>query len=544
MFKKLTYTFIVSFLALNSFAQNNSGEIHGDFDLNMQSYQEDELIGANAADEIILNNAYLNINYTKGDFAAGLRYESYLNALMDFDDDYKGNGIPFRYANYTIDGLEVTVGNYYEQVGSGLIFRSYENKGLGADNAMDGIRLKYSAIKGIYLKSFIGKSRTYFSYAEGIIRGADAEININEALNLESKTRIIIGQGLVSRFQADINPKFKLPQNVAAYSSRLNIINGGWNYSGEYAIKLNDPVGSLTTEGNNYANGNALMSSLTYSKRGFGIIAEMHRVDHMEFRSERAGEKQYIINYIPTLTKQHTYTLLALYPSATQTEGEFGTQIDVFYKIKKGSLLGGKYGTKIIFNFSRINALNGGSSYLNDNREHNPMFISVKGEELYYKDINIEVYKKINKKIRATGVIAKQSYNKDVLEGKTPGTYGIVESTIAIADISYKIKKGHTVRIELQELLADGGEGSWSMGLAEYTISPHWFFAVQDMYNWGNHIVSKQLHYVNINLGYLKGANRIEIGYGKKRAGIFCVGGVCKEVPSSNGFSLAISSSF
>ena len=106
----------------------------------MQSYQEDELIGANAADEIILNNAYLNINYTKGNFTTGLRYESYLNALMDFDDNYKGNGIPFRYASYTVDGLEVTAGNYYEQVGSGLIFRSYENKGLGADNAMDGIR--------------------------------------------------------------------------------------------------------------------------------------------------------------------------------------------------------------------------------------------------------------------------------------------------------------------------------------------------------------------------------------------------------------------
>ena len=544
MFKKITYTFIVSFLALNSFAQNNSGEIHGNFDLSMQSYQEDELIGAKAADEIILNNAFLNINYTKGDFAAGLRYESYLNALLDFDDDYKGNGVPFRYASYTIDGLEVTVGNYYEQVGSGLIFRSYENKGLGVDNAMDGIRLKYSPLKGVYLKSFIGKSRTYFTYAEGIIRGADSEINVNEVLNLKSKTKIIIGQGFVSRFQEDINPKFKLPQNVAAYSTRLNIINGGWNYTGEYAIKLNDPVGSLTSEGNNYANGNALMSSLTYSKRGFGIVAEMHRVDHMEFRSERAQEKQYIINYIPTLTKQHTYSLLALYPSATQTEGEFGAQVDVFYKIKKRSLLGGKYGTKIIFNLSRINALNGGNSYLNDNSEHNPMFISIKGEELYYKDINLEVYKKINKKIRVTGVIAKQSYNKDVLEGKTPGTYGIVESTIAVADISYKIKKGHTVRIELQELLADGGEGSWSMGLAEYTISPHWFFAVQDMYNWGNHEVNKQLHYVNINFGYLKGANRIEIGYGKKRAGIFCVGGVCKEVPSSNGFSLAISSSF
>lgn len=544
MFKKITYTFIFSVLAINSFSQNNSGEIHGDFDLNMQSYQEDELIGAEAADEIILNNAYLNINYTKGDFVAGLRYESYLNALLDFDDNYKGNGIPFRYISYSIDGLEVTAGNYYEQIGGGLIFRSYENKGLGIDNAIDGIRLKYKPVKGVYLKTFIGKSRTYFTYADGIIRGADAEVNINEALNIESKTKIIIGQGIISRFQKDINPKFKLPQNVAAYASRLNIINGGWNYSGEYAIKLNDPVGSLTSEGNNYANGNALTSSLTYSKRGFGIVAEMHRVDHMEFRSDRAQEKQYIINYIPTLTKQHTYTLLALFPSATQTEGEFGAQIDVFYKIKKGSLLGGKYGTKVIFNFSRINALNGGNSYLNDNMEHSPMFVSVKGEELYYRDLNLEVNKKVNKKIKITGVLAKQSYNKDVLEGKTPGTYGVVESTIAVADLSYRIKKGHTFRVELQELLTDGGEGSWSMGLVEYTISPHWFFAVQDMYNWGNNKASKQLHYVNINCGFLKGANRIAVGYGKKRAGIFCVGGVCKEVPSSNGFSLTISSSF
>ena len=542
MIKKISLTLTTACLTIICFAQDNSGEFHGDFDLNMQSYQEDELIGAKAADEIILNNAYLNINYTKGDFSAGLRYESYLNALLDFDDEYKGNGIMFRYATYTIDGLEVTAGNYYEQIGSGLIFRSYENKGLGQDNAMDGVRLKYRPLKGVYLKGFIGKSRTYFTYSDGIIRGANAEINVNEALNLESKTRIIVGQGFVSRFQADINPKLLLPQNVAAYSSRLNIINGGWNYSGEYAIKLNDPVGSATAEENNYANGNALMSSLTYSQRGFGIVAEMHRVDHMEFRSERAKEKQYIINYIPTLTKQHTYTLLALHPCATQPEGEFGTQVDVFYKIKKGSLLGGKYGTKISFNFSRINALNGGNSFLNDNSEHTPMFISIKGEELYFRDLNLEIYKKINKKIRVTGVIARQSYNKDVLE--KPGNYGIVESTITIADISYKIKKGHTVRIELQELLTDGGDGSWSMGLVEYTVSPHWFFAVQDMYNWGNHDLEKQLHYVNINCGFLSGSNRFAIGYGKKRAGIFCVGGVCKEVPSSNGFSLTISSSF
>ena len=59
-----------------------------------------------------------------------------------------------------------------------------------------------------------------------------------------------------------------------------------------------------------------------------------------------------------------------------------------------------------------------------------------------------------------------------------------------------------------------------------------------------NEDISKQLHYINLNVGFNKGGNRFEIGYGKKREGIFCVGGVCKLVPSSNGFSVNITSSF
>ena len=45
----LLMVFGVSFLGFSQ--EVNTGEIHGDFDLNLQSYQEDELIGAEAADE-------------------------------------------------------------------------------------------------------------------------------------------------------------------------------------------------------------------------------------------------------------------------------------------------------------------------------------------------------------------------------------------------------------------------------------------------------------------------------------------------------------
>ena len=236
-------------------------------------------------------------------------------------------------------------------------------------------------------------------------------------------------------------------------------------------------------------------------------------------------------------------------------------QFDLFYKINKGSVLGGKYGTKIALNYSRINGLDGGGSFLNDKVDHTPELFSFK-EELYFEDINLEINKKINKKLKTNFILANQTYNRDFLEGHVPGDYGVLNSTIFVTDLSYKIKKGYSARIELQLLkskqlkdyeshsgsyengLEEPAEGDWGMMLLEYTVSPNWFFTIQDMYNFGNEISDKRLHYINLSAGYIKGANRFEIGYGKKREGIFCVGGVCKLVPSSNGFSLSVSSSF
>ncbi len=73
--------------------------------------------------------------------------------------------------------------------------------------------------------------------------------------------------------------------------------------------------------------------------------------------------------------------------------------------------------------------------------------------------------------------------------------------------------------------MEEPAEGDWSMGLIEYTISPHWFFSLQDMYNHGNEISEKQLHYLNISAGFIKGANRFEIGYGKKEKEFFVLEG-------------------
>ena len=392
--KRVYFIYIVGLVTINLFGQSNQiGMINGEFNLNLKSYQEDKSIGAEEAEEIILNNAYLNLNFTRGNFATGIRYESYLNALEDYDPEFRGNGIPYKFATYSIDGLEITAGNYYEQLGSGLIFRSYEEKGLGIDNAMDGIRLKYTPSEGIYFKTFIGKSRTHFTYAESIFRGVDGEFNINEILKNNAKTQIRLGISGVSRYQERENPIFELPQNVGAYSARLDLQRGGFSYAVEYGYKINDPANISQANEVNYASGSAIKNNLSFYKKGLAISLDLHRIDNMEFKSDRDKDgKAFIINYIPTLSKQHSYSLLALYPYATQSNGEIGVQADIFLKIKKGSIIGGKYGTKISLNASRMNALSGdyGKSVLNDEIDYTPIPLCF-AQDLYFQDINLEI---------------------------------------------------------------------------------------------------------------------------------------------------------
>lgn len=551
--KRLTIIIACSFISFITWAQDNSnGTIQGDFNLSTQSYYEDPAINAEKVDEFMLMNAYSNIRYNKGNFTAGVRFESYLNVLQGFESNFNGNGIPYRFAQYNVNGLDITVGNFYEQFGNGLIFRSYEEKTLGIDNVMDGVRLKYSPLKGLSLKGFVATQRLFWEQGPGIIRGFDADLNLNEAISsLESsKTNAIIGGSFVSRFQDDNNPVFNLPENVAAYAIRSTVNRGKISFNSEYAYKYNDPAGGITY--NNFAPGSALMTNLSYSQRGLGIMLEAHRVDNMDYRSKRGGTgKELTLNYIPAISKQHAYTLAAFYPFATQPLGELGFQGEINYTFKKKSKLGGKYGTQVAVNYSRINGLNGGPSELTLNRDHTPMFFSVINEELYFRDLNFDLKKKISKKVKVMLNYLDVIYNKDVIEGKIIGKN--VHARIGIAEVNYKIKPKHTLRSEFQYLSVDKSEeyykdqGDWVMGLVEYTFSPHWFFAFVDQYNGGYTSEGKTyeaVHYLNISCGYSKGTNRFELGYGKVREGIFCVGGVCRNVPSSNGFTLNITSNF
>lgn len=541
--------------------ETNWGQIHGNVGIDAQYYFRDSLIGAPSVPEKFRMNAFMNLVYTNGNFSAGLRYEAYLpKPLLGFDNrygpqgDHPGMGIPFRYAAYRLGGLEVTAGSFYEQFGNGLVLRAYEERSLGFDNFIDGFRAKYSPITGINLTGLVGKQRYFWGHGAGLIKAFDADVNFGELFEAlpEKKIKLIVGGSFVSKYQDDqeiANPDnpaqmLKLPLNVAAWAGRVTFGVGRFQLNSEFAWKINDPN---FTNRYIYRPGSAFYFSASYSQKGLGITFQAKRIENFDFRSDRNETGQALLmNFVPMLNKQHTYALAAtIYPYAVQTNGEIGFQFDVNYSTPKW--LAKKYPTQINLNFSLVHGLD--SSGTGDRYGYTSSIMGF--GRRYYMDANVEISQKISKAVKINLMYMFNYIDRNLVLGlgNTPRE---IYSHIAVIDITYKFLPKHTFRFELQGLytrqemdhLTDRVNGSWVMGLVEYTFSPHFFVSVMDQWNVGNPTESFRIHYVTGLVGYNNGSTRITFGYGRQREGIMCIGGVCRQVPAANGFTLSLMSSF
>lgn len=543
---------MVSALSAQDFLKKS--EVHGSFETDMMYYQADNAMGI--TDSLINGenfgfNAFADIIYTLGDFSAGFRYEAYLPPIAGFDSNLEGQGFPYLWASYTTNKFSFTVGNFYEQFGNGLTFRTYQEWSLGYDNSLNGARVVFEPVTGVIIKGVYGTQRYFWSEYEknerGIVKGIDGEINFNDVLKSmsDSKIKLIIGGSAVSKYQADQNVTYNMPLNVASFAGRFNLGVGKFNFSGEYAYKINDPSAV-----NNYVykDGGALLFSGSYSTKGLGIYAQFKRIDDMSFKSDANIKVNALdINFLPPINEPHTYMLASMYPYATQPNGEMGYQFEITYKVKKKSWLGGKYGMGIVVNYSQMNNIAAtapnDSSYVGQSGTMGWKSDFFKfGDQVYNRDLTVEINKKISRKFKGILKYIHQDYDIAVMQGHDGQP--MVHSNIAILDLTYKFTSKKSLRWELQGLWTQEDKGNWAAALAEYTISPHWFFTLSDQYNYGNDIDSEQLHYYSGALGYTLRTTRISVSYGRQKEGIVCVGGICRAVPASTGFYVTISSSF
>ena len=462
--------------------------------------------------------------------------------LLGYDADFGGYGLSHLHVGATFNWGKITVGDVYGQFGSGMVLRLYEDRALGVDNALRGGKIEVTPYKGIYLTALGGKQRRYWNcytdgawgwnYKQDAVLGANLELGLQEWIPQlqEAGANLSIGGSYVSKYQAKdtiifIDPNamqaymYNLPAWVGAGSVRAQLQMKGWNAMVEYAYKANDP--SILND-YSYKHGEALLMSLSYSQKGLAILAQAKRSNNMSLRSDRqANLMAGTINHMPPFATQHTYMLASLYPYGTEkTANEWAFQGEVRYTWKRGTAMGGKYGTTLKLNASHI-------------RGTSDTWFGMT-EEPYYTDVNLELNKKLTKEWYIGAMAMYQTYNKRVVEGHGD----LVRAGIGVVEAKYAVNKKVQMRAELQYLYTKQDEGQWIAALYELSLWRQLVLSGQWMYNIGYAHEATNEHYYTVAATYTHGAHRVMAGYTKTREGYNCSGGICRYVPKQQGITL------
>ncbi|WCO01094.1 DUF6029 family protein [Psychroserpens ponticola] len=544
-----------SFLFAQDEVKKDYGKLSGGIESNSQYYVDDSKTGDFTEEDNFRSNNYLRLNYDYKNFFAHVQVESYEpNAILNFYPKYVETDIGTFALGYRNEKIQVTLGHFYEQFGSGLILRSWEDRQLGINNSIRGANVKYSPTKALEFSAIYGRQRDGFEVSDGTIYAFNTEVDLSSVFKFES-TGLDFGFSYVGRDE-DLDIKNSDFESLtSSYSFRLGLAEGNMYSSIEYIVKGEDvysELGNIIED--KYFDGNAILFNVGYAKSGLGIDATFRRMENMAFFSERdeSGNvfNQNYINFIPGLTKQHDYGVTNIYVYQAQPKltfnpqfksGEIGGQVDVFYNIKKGSTLGGKYGTKLAFNFATWSGLKSDFDSVDRTYEDTDLFGF--GEK-YFEEFSLDIKKKWSPKWSTIFSVVNTYYNAQYVEDRS----GEVNATAVVGEVTRKFGKGKSLRLELSHLSSDDKTSerakNWSGGTLEYNFNSRLSLFANDLWNYGNPDEDNQIHYYTFGGSFTKGATRVMASYGRQRGGLVCVGGVCRLVPENTGFSLSISTSF
>lgn len=579
---------LTSALGLQAQTDNDGKKftLHGSVQSDILAFpQEDNKIGTGTYEDDFMTNTYAELHLLNKYVQAGARLEYLEHPLPGFENDFKGWGLPYFYLKGSYKWAELTLGDFYDQFGSGLIFRAYEERSLGVDNSLRGARLAVKPFKGVSIKMLGGQQRYYWhhrnlDHSSPWTWGGDLELSVDQWVKKmdQSGTRLTLGFSAVSNHAGEepdilvtrptgetdpitgkpVNGTYRLnmPKNVGAFDIRANLQKGDYSFLAEYAWKGNDPSNSNDYI---YAKGKTLLLSGSWSKRGASVLLQAKRSEDMAFRSRRTINKTSTaayINHLPAFSMQHTYTLAALYPYATQmTPGEWAFQGEVGYNFKRRTALGGRYGTNVKVNFSHIRGIE--QTYDATHTDEaggngaKSRFFKM-GDETYYQDINVQIEKKISRQFKLNAMYSAQRYNKLIVEGEGESA---VKSHIFVLEGKYQFSPKITLRGEAQYLHTKQDQKDWWFGLLELSVLPNFMFTISDQFN--AHVPTytpagavdeskgtNKVHYLMGSVTFTHRAHRLQVSYGKTRAGYNCSGGVCRFVPAQKGLLASYSFNF
>ena len=511
------------------------------------------------------SNDYLKVDYRIDRFSAGIQIDGYLPGLYGYDlyeyqqRDSKLTAFITKYVQWEDQNWGVRLGDIFDQFGNGLIFRTYEDRALGFNNSLAGARAYYNFNNMVSVKVLAGMPRLYDIRSKSPIWGADLSLSISDMIGWYDGFASIEGS-YVGRYQKGVMDNF-LYQASGITSNTLNMVSGRVNFEykgislrGEYVQKLDKDIYNPTLEA---TKGNVFSIDLGYNYKRFSASATFRRQENMttfiEFRPLGIGGGN-TINYIPLLTRQHTYSLANLNPyrgSSVHTGGEIGGQIDLYYSLRNPKVRS-KY-WNFHANFSMFNTI-----------DHKVSGINLEGRNVWL-DVNFDVERQWNKSLKTTFLYSFQRWDEEINHSDSLEPL-YCRSHIFVGDVTYKFNKKHSIRVEAQYLASEDYQGDWVAGTIEYNFAPKWSFYVSDMWNceamggpendteYDNYFdpmnwddidgENKLLHYYQVGASFTHNSLRAQLSYGRNRAGYVCSGGVCRFQPAYTGVNLSVTLSF
>ncbi|MDA3837530.1 MAG: DUF6029 family protein [Candidatus Delongbacteria bacterium] len=485
---------------------------------------------------------HINVEASKGNFSLGFTYEAadsseHNEALNEFTKKY------FKYSN---NDITVTAGDFYGTFGRGVVLDLKEEKADFFDSKVTGGKVMY---EGNYftLQALGGKS--YFKAINDVISsnkivyqmnnsllGGEAVINLSEIFKMEDYIFGIGGSYLFIKgddftdtdlVTDDIYESVFIEQTEIGGIS-LSASAFDFDFFNEYAIK--------NTQRSPSKQGWANYTSLAYARVGFGLTVEFK--DYYQYAANPNATVSGFTPYQngPELTIDHTSHLLNTHPHEINPNDEIGYKISILTQPVKNIDVSGIFAFASKHNEDAImpefsnDYLPYIDSWFDVKYDADKYNLAVGGGYLYDSPLS-----KGDNQLIVPGDADSLVYSDKRITFLTEFHYELNESSSLMLAGEYQ-----TVTNELED-----EEYNDIYVAAEYAYPEYGYLNI-------SLITTSQEVAENSPdswLGFEAGLNiyenhKLELFYGRERAGIKCSGGACRQVPEFDGFRMTLISEF
>lgn len=465
-------------------------------------------------------------------------------------------GVPFRgirkrYVEYESDGLSLRAGDMWGLFSRGLSLNLFEDRNLGFDNGLDGIRAQYrnkyfeAAVLGgtIDFVDPVSIGLGALNREQYMIRGGSVECKPLGALALggsyvwsRAEFPVLTMNGVDTSFS-------QIPELFV--SGRI----GSLSVLAEYAQKL------TRLHGIDSSRGGALYLSASQTGEGYGVTFEYkdYRFDVVDpvGRQDYRPTRMLPFQNPPTVVKEHSFTLLTRDPHVIDFNDEVGFQIDAFVQPDptltvnvNGSFSSRHYGYSFDPRTFAMKTVEHGTSWLPSFADERSPFWEFYAELEYFY----------------LGEYADDSYLKLGFDRRVLNTFELFNPLSPVQP--FRITG---VPVKVQYLL-------WEVWSISVTSEHEWVskFRFPDQYRYYNHLLSVSIahspdisfgcryeittneyeangdaRWLVVEAGYrIKTSHIITISYGAERGGQVCSNGICRVINPFTGVRFSILSHF